>query len=61
MLEPTKTERGRRTIDLDPYTVRVLRAHRGRQLEHRLKVGKFYEDRDLVFADPLGRAPIRWR
>jgi integrase len=54
ILEPTKTERGRRAIDLDPYTVGVLRAHRVRQLEHRLKVGKFHEDQDLVFADPLG-------
>jgi integrase len=46
----TKTDRGRRTIDLDPATAAVVRAQRARQAEHRLILGGTYEDHDLVFA-----------
>ncbi len=52
--ERTKTDRGKRTIDLDPATVAVLRSHRARQAEHRLLVGAGYRDNDLVFALPDG-------
>jgi integrase len=49
-----KTKRSRRAIDLDPGTVAVLRAHRARQLEERLRMGAGFHDRDLVFALPDG-------
>ncbi len=35
----TKTDRSRRTVDLDPATVAVLRSHRARQAEQRLALG----------------------
>jgi integrase len=44
-----KTDRGRRTIDLDDETVAVLRAHRARPLEQHLALGAGWQDHDLVF------------
>jgi integrase len=44
-----------RTVALDPETVRALRRHREVQLAERAFAGPAYDDRDLVFADPLGR------
>jgi integrase len=44
-----KTDRGRRSVALDPMTVTALRAHRTRQLEERL-AASCYQDIDLVFA-----------
>lgn len=35
----------------------MLRAHKVKQLEHRLQLGEAYEDNGLVFADPLGAPP----
>ena len=52
--EPPKTNSGRRSIDLDSRTVDVLRSHRGRQLLEKMKAEGAYEDKDLVFADPIG-------
>lgn len=52
---PMKTGRSQRSIALSAETVRVLREHRGRQLEARLAAGSDYEDGDLVFADVDGR------
>jgi integrase len=52
--ERTKTDRGRRRIDLDPATVAVLKAQWARQAEQRLLVGAGYRDHDLVFAQPDG-------
>jgi integrase len=52
--ERTKTDRGRRRIDLDPSTVTVLRAQRRRQAQQRLLIGAGYPDNDLVFAQPDG-------
>jgi integrase len=49
-----KSKRSRRTIDLDPNTVAVLREHRRRQIELRLMVGDGYANHDLVFAMPDG-------
>jgi integrase len=46
----TKTDHGRRQVDLDAATVAALRAHRRRQAETRLMLGAGYTDRDLVFA-----------
>ncbi len=49
--ERTKTDNGRRSIDLDPATVTALRRERKRQAENRLATGEGYQDggRDLVF------------
>lgn len=52
--ERTKTDHGRRSIDLDPATVAVLRTQRARQAKHRLLVSNGYRDHDLVFARPDG-------
>lgn len=53
---PPKSARSRRTIALDPETVGALRHHRETQLLERDFAGDGYDDRDLVFADPLGGA-----
>jgi integrase len=49
-----KTDRGRRTVALDPATVEALRSRRARQLEERLLLGSSYRDDDLVFCQPDG-------
>jgi integrase len=51
---PPKSDRSRRTVALDPETIRVLRDHRETQLLERDFAGEGYDDRDLVFADELG-------
>jgi integrase len=51
---PPKSSRSRRTIALDPETVEALARRREAQLLERDFAGPAYEDRDLVFADPLG-------
>ena len=52
----TKTDRGRRTIDLDPVTGTVLRTQERRQKEHRLLLGAGWSnEHDLVFTEPDGR------
>lgn len=45
----SKTKQGRRSIDLDPQTVAVLRAHWRRQAEEQLAFGAGYRDSELVF------------
>ena len=53
-----KTDKGARTIALDPETVAVLRAHRVAQMEERLLLGPGYRDSgDLVFTSEDG-SPI---
>ena len=49
-----KTDKGWRTVALDSATVAVLRAHRARQLEERLRVGAEYADQGLVFCTIFG-------
>lgn len=49
-----KTDKGRRSISLDPATVTVLRSHRQRQTNERLLMGTAYDDGDLVFTRPDG-------
>ncbi|MFL6238830.1 MAG: tyrosine-type recombinase/integrase [Actinomycetes bacterium] len=49
-----KTAKGRRSVALDPATVAVLRGHRARQLQERLRVGADYQDQSLVFSTQLG-------
>jgi len=53
---PPKTPKSRRTVDLSPRTTARLRQQRQHQLEERLLVGPVYQDRDLVFATPVGGA-----
>jgi integrase len=50
-----KTSSGRRSVALQASAVDALRRHRTRQLEHRLAVGTFYQDRGYVFTAPDGR------
>lgn len=52
--ERTKTDHGRRSIDLDVATVTVLKAQRARQSAERLAIGAGYRDHDLVFAEVDG-------
>jgi integrase len=56
-----KTEKGRRTIALDPGTVATLRRYRAAQAEERLSWGPAYEDTGLVFTreDGSGLHPER--
>jgi integrase len=49
-----KTEHSRRTITLPLLTAEVLKRHRVRQAEHRLRAGKAYADGDLVCCNELG-------
>ena len=53
-----KTDTGRRMIPLPPSAVVVLREHRQRQLEERMKHGGEWEDSDLVFTGEDG-APLQ--
>ena len=53
---PPKTDRGRRTLALDPDTVDVLRTHRGEQLVTRVELGDdLYDRRGFVFAGHTGQ------
>ncbi len=54
MQETTKSDAGRRRIDLDPKTVAILRAHRSRQAQLRLAVGASWTDTGLVFTTATG-------
>jgi integrase len=49
-----KTAAGRRSVPLDAELVRILRAHRARQIEERLLAGPSWEDSGLVFVNQLG-------
>lgn len=52
-----KTEKGRRTIALDPHTVAALRSYRVAQKEERILLGPDYANcDDLVFTKPNGSA-----
>jgi len=52
---PTTTCRCR-SVALDPHTVKVLRAHRTRQLEERLHAGEAWTDTGIVFTREDGTA-----
>lgn len=49
-----KTERGARTLALDPATVTALRSHRARQKAERLLCGPGWVDTGLIFTHPDG-------
>ena len=55
IFQAPKTKAGRRVVDLDARTVEVLREHQGQQLLGKMQAEGAYQDRDLVFADNLGR------
>lgn len=55
LTQTPKTEKGRRTIALDPHTVAALRLYRLAQREERVLLGPDYANReDLVFTKPDG-------
>lgn len=54
-----KTAKSRRTIRLGAESLRLLKAHRQRQLEQRLLLGPDYLDYDLVFCTRLGAPLLR--
>jgi len=49
-----KTDKGRRSIVLPLFTVEVLKQHRLRQLEEKLKAGPTWNDHDYVFCTSIG-------
>ena len=54
ILEPPKTNAGRRMVDLDSSTVEVLAEHRRAQAETRAMMREAYDHRGRVFADAIG-------
>ena len=54
IIQTTKTNSSRRSVDLDDDTIEVLRTHIGRQMLSRLELEGAYEDHGLVFPGPLG-------
>ena len=49
-----KTKRSKRTVEVSEPTVAVLKSHRQRQLELRLRAGELWQDNDLVFPTDRG-------
>jgi integrase len=49
-----KTAKSRRKITLPHFVIEALKQHRVRQLEARLKAGKAWTEKDLVFCDKQG-------
>jgi integrase len=56
---PPKTNNAYRRVGFPSSLVAELKEHRRTQLENRLKLGKRYQDRDLVFAGPDGEPVSR--
>ncbi|WP_027716959.1 tyrosine-type recombinase/integrase [Desulfovirgula thermocuniculi] len=54
VFQTPKTRAARRKIPLDPATVEVLRKHKKKQAEARLKKGPEWQDYDLVFCTSQG-------
>jgi len=51
-----KSTRSRRTVLMPQVVIAALKAHRKRQLEERLALGKYWTDSGLVFVSPVGTA-----
>jgi integrase len=49
-----KTEKSRRSILLAPLIIEILKQHRVRQLEAKLKAGEAWQDNNLVFCTAFG-------
>lgn len=58
VFQSPKTERSRRTIDLDSVTVDAIKRHRVAQAQERLAAGDAWAEGDLVFSNEIGE-PIR--
>lgn len=54
VVSPPKTDRGRRTIDIDEETASVLREWRRRQLEERVAYQGGWQDTELIFTRKNG-------
>ena len=52
--ENTKTETSRRTLELPKHAADALLEHRKRQAAQRLKAGRLWQDRNLVFCTKIG-------
>jgi integrase len=52
---PPKNRKSRRSVPLSNTAVAVLRAHRTRQNEERLRLGDLWQDYDLVFPNRVGK------
>ena len=52
--KPPKTERSRRQVPLPSIASDILREHRKKQTEERLRLGPAYQNNDLVFPRPDG-------
>jgi integrase len=57
VVSPPKTDRGRRTIDIDGETALVLREWRRRQLEERVAYEGEWQDTGLIFTRKDGSPP----
>ena len=55
----TKGGEGRREISLDPETVEIMREHRKRQFEERLRAGSLWNETGYIFATEFGE-PINY-
>ena len=53
-LDELKTESSRRDLRLDAGVVKLLAAHRKRQLEEKMKAGRAWNDHDFVFCSEIG-------
>lgn len=53
-MQDPKTEKSARTIALSSSTAELLKAHRARQAQGRLKIGPRWRDHGLVFCTSLG-------
>lgn len=51
-----KSARSRRALTLPAVVVDALKAHRTRQKEQRLRIGKAWQESGLVFTSPIGTA-----
>ena len=51
---PPKNDKPR-TITIAPWVVTLLKSHRAKQAEHRLKAGSIWEDSGLVFTNEIGQ------
>ena len=49
-----KTQKSRRSIVVAPFALEVLKRHRVRQLEAKLKAGTAWQDHDFVFCTSVG-------
>lgn len=52
---PTKNKASRRSVPLSKTAAAVLRAHRTRQNEERLRLGDLWQDHDLIFPNRVGK------